>query len=278
MNDQSETSGAPAGQTATESPAEVLSAAHAPPYRAPLGKTDIEDEAGHLRRVADELGGANSGSIQHFSSRLDGKDTAARRAAAAALGAIGDRHAIATLRALLEQDDPGGWEIAVHGLRQSRDRAGWMCLEGVALDHVYTLEADTGETSGEPLHAFRLLVMGRTKTMDRLFRAIDGHSRSLSPVAALEFARVAVRSVPEQMSKVMALRLGISDTTVSGSGPGHTGGRPSTPEQVSLAASLPVETVRRLEGLAWETVQRSRPYAEIRRNYEVNNDRFRSAD
>lgn len=262
MNDHSETSGASIDPPTTKSTPDPLPKQHTPEYRSPLGKTDVEDEAGHLRRVADELGGANSGSIEILRSRLASEDPRTRRSAASALGAIGDRHAIATLRALLEQGDPSGWEIAVHGLRQSRDRAGWMCLESVALDHVGTLE----EAADEPVHAFRLLVMGRTKTMDRLFRAIDGHSRSLSPVVALAFARVAVCSVPEQMSTVIALRLGLS------------GGSPSTPEQASVAASLPVETVRRLEGLAWETVQRARPYPEIRQHYEVNRDRFRSTD
>lgn len=262
MNDHSETSGTALDPSATKSTTGPLPKQQTPKSGAPLGKTDVEDEAGHLRRVADELGGANSGSVELLRSRLESEDTRTRRTAAAALGAIGDRHAIATLRALLEKDDPNGWEIAVHGLRQSRDRAGWMCLEGVALDHVGTLE----EAADEPVHAFRLLVMGRTKTMDRLFRAIDGHSRSLPQVVAQAFTRVAVRSVPEQMSNVIALRLGLS------------GGRPSTPEQVSVAASLPVETVRRLEGLAWETVQRARPYPEIRQHYEVNRDRFRSAD
>jgi hypothetical protein len=274
MNDQSETSDVAENHSAGHDPPETP-----PTHRSPkdsalssshLGKTGCEDEAGHLRRVADELGGANSGSLEILSSGLHGEGTVAERsAAAAALGTISDRHAIATLRDLLEQDDPIGWEIAVHGLRQSRDRSGWMCLESVALDHVSTLEDVAGETVSDPLHAFRLLVMGRTKTMDRLFRAIDGHSRSLSSVAALTFTRVAVRSVPSQMSTVMALRLGISDIA---------GGRPATPEQVSLAASISVETVRQLEGLAWETVQRSRRYADIRRNYEVNSDRFRPPD
>jgi hypothetical protein len=244
------------------------------PGRTSLGKTDSEDEAGHLRRVADELGGAKSESIRVLAARLHGNGSIQQRSeAAAALGALGERHAIAMLRALLEQDDPNEWEIAVHGLRQSRDRAGWLSLESVALDHVSTLESPNSGVGEEPLHAFRLLVMGRTKTMDRLFRAIDGHSRSLSPVAAKAFTSVAVRSVPGQMATVMAMRLGIGE--VSGSTDGN---HPSTPEQISRATGLAAEEVRRLEGLAWETVQRSRPYAEIRQHYEVNGDRFRPAD
>lgn len=230
-----------------------------------LGRAAHEEESDHLRRVADELGGAYSSSIELYSSRLRSGDMDERLAAAAGLGVLGNRQAIAVLRGLLESADPMAWEIAVHGLRQSRDRAGWLCLESVALDLVDTLES----VDEEPLHAFRLLVMGRTKTMDRLFRAADGHSRSLSAAAAQAFTRVAVHSVPGQMSEVMALRLGISS---------FQAGMSATPEQVSAITGLPVEKVRELEGLAWETVQRSRAYAEIRRNYEVNVDRLRTTD
>jgi hypothetical protein len=243
--------------------------------RPSLGKTDDEDEAGHLRRVADELGGANSDSVQQLADRLHrSAKTTEKLAAAAELGAQGDRHAIAILRALLEQSDPAGWEIAVHGLRQSRDRAGWLSLESVALDHVGTLEDGAGVTGAVgPPHAFRLLVMGRTKTMDRLFRAIDGHSRSLTADAAKAFAHVAVNSIPGEMAIVMAMRLGIG-----GSKDSRPWGHPATPQEVSRTTGLGVDEVRLLEGLAWETVQRSRPYREIRQNYEVNLDRLRTAD
>ena len=227
-----------------------------------LGKADAEDEAGHLRRVAEELGGASLGAVSRLVDRLNAREQAERRSAAASLGAISDRHAISVLRVLLESDVPENWELAVHGLRQSRTRDGWLCLESVALDHVPTLESDGSENP----HAFRLLVMGRTKTMDRLFRAIDGHSRSISSIAAINFTKVAVQSVPAEMAVVMAMRLGL------------VGGVAATPEEIATATKQPVEDVRRLEARAWETVQRSRTYSEIRNNFEVTVDRVWTAD
>lgn len=231
----------------------------------PLGKLDREDEAEHLRRVANELGGANSRSLENLRSSLSHREMDKRRAAAAALGKLRDRNAIALLRGLLEGENPDNWELAVHGLRQSRDRAGWLCLESIALDLLPTLNT----VSYAPQHAFRLLVMGRTKTMDRLFRAIDGHSRAISASVALNFSTVAVRSIPGDLSRVMAMRLGVENgTTVS----------PLAPDQISSSTGLTLEIVRRLEADAWETVQRPRQYREIWRNYEVNNDRLRAAD
>ena len=230
-----------------------------------LGKTDQEDEAGHLRRVADELGGAHSRSLVELRDQLNGNDEFLRRTAAAGLGALGDRNAIALLRRLLEGDIPEDWELAVYGLRQSRDRSGWLCLESVALDLLHTF--DTRRSADQ--HAFRLLVMGRTKTMDRLFRAIDGHSRTIPVSAAKTFTTVAVSSVPFAMARVMAMRLGLTGTTAI---------KPLTPEQVTEAIDMDLETVRQLEAEGWETVQRPRAYHEIRRNYEGNNDRLWPAD
>jgi hypothetical protein len=226
------------------------------PRRTHLGRTASEDEGGHLRRVAEELGGANSDAVIHLRRQLDARDESARMAAAARLGTMGDRYAIAELRALLESNEPRRWELAVHGLRQNRDRAGWLCLESVALDHLDTLASS--ENGRPPLHALRLLVMGRTKTMDRLFRAADGHSRSIPKSAAVNFTRAAVRSVPRDMSRVMAMRLGVP------------GGVPATPEAVSAATGLSIEDVRALEARAWETVQRPRAYAEIMKHYGEN--------
>ena len=219
-----------------------------------LGMMDGEDEAGHLRRVAEELGGANSSLIARLKETLETGGRTDQMAAAARLGAMGERHATAVLRSWLESQDPEKWEVSVHGLRQSRDRSGWLCLESVALDHVESLSEPGG------VHAFRLLVMGRTKTMDRLFRATDGHSRSISATAAKNFANIAVRSVPPDMSKVMAMRLGLTDHS-------H-----STPEAVADACGLSIEDVRRLESLAWETVQRPRAYAEIMKWFGGNSD------
>ena len=227
--------------------------------RTHLGRTADEDEAGHLRRVAEELGGANSDAVTHLRRQLEARDLSARMAAAARLGIMGDRYAIAELRRLLESGSPPSWELAVHGLRQNRDRAGWLCLESVALDHLDSL-AVAAPGGAPPQHAFRLLVMGRTKTMDRLFRAADGHSRSIPKAAAVNFTLAAVRSVPREMSQVMAMRLGVR------------GNAPATPEAVSQATGLPVEDVRRLEAKAWETVQQPRSYAEIMKHYGENSD------
>ncbi len=231
----------------------------------PLSRTDDEGEAEHLRRVANELGGANTRSLAVLQTRLIHGEPDDRRSAAAALGNLGDRNAISLLRGLLEGENPDDWELAVHGLRQSRDRAGWLCLESVAIDLLPTLE----NASTEPRHAFRLLVMGRTKTMDRLFRAIDGHSRAIPAPAALNFATVAVSSVPGDLSRVMSLRLGIENGVAVS---------PSAPEQISSLTGQSLELVRRLEAAAWETMQQPRQYVEIWRNYEVNNDRLRAAD
>ncbi len=231
----------------------------------PLGRTEEEDEAEHLRRMADELGGANSTSLAALRTSLAEGDIKEKRAAAASLGTLGDRNAIALLRGLLEGENPHNWELAVHGLRQSKDRAGWLCLESVALDLLPALEHESQWSE----HAFRLLVMGRTKTMDRLFRAIDGHSRAISATAAINFSNVAVSSVPSDLSVVMGMRLGLHNGAVV---------NPSSPEQISQSTGLTLETVRRVEAEAWEAVQRPRRYREIRRNYEVNNDRLRAAD
>lgn len=222
-----------------------------------LGRSEGEDEAGHLRRVAEELGGANSPLIERLSRVLNSGGTEERMAAAARLGSMGERHATVELRRWLESDDTSMWEVAVHGLRQSRDRSGWLCLESVALDNLDSLAQ---ECTDPPPHAFRLLVMGRTKTMDRLFRATDGHSRAIQALAAMNFANTAVRSVPPEMSEVMAMRLGLF---------GHS---QSSSDAVAKANGLSVDEVRRLESLAWETVQRPRPYDEIMRWFGENSD------
>lgn len=225
-----------------------------------LGKGAEEDEASHLRRVADELGGANSESFRSLSARLAQGSDADREIAAARLGMLGDRQSIAALRTLLESAEPREWEIAVHGLRHSRDRAGWLCLESVALDLLPTLESESGGID----HAFRLLVMGRTKTMDRLFRAVDGHSRSIPARAALTFSIVAVKSLPRQLSEVIGLRMGIV-----------TGASSSlAPEDVAAMVGSSVDETRKLESAGWETLQQPRRYRDVLHNYKLNDLRF----
>ena len=222
----------------------------------PLGRTSEEDEAGHLRRVAGELGSAGSALLARMRDLLASPHMPERLRAAGRLGESGDRHAIAELRSMLQQEDPCMWEVAVFGLRQSRNRAGWLCLESVALDGLESLSAG----GPPPPHAFRLLVMGRTKTMDRLFRAADGHSRSIPRDAAVNFVKIAVKSVPAKQSRVMALRLGIP------------AGPPRTPDAVAAELNVSVDEVRRLEASAWEAVQRPRSYEEITRHYGANSD------
>ena len=133
---------------------------------------------------------------------LRSRDAAARWSAAAELGQIGGREAVSALRELLEGTDPVGWEVAVHGLRHSRERDGWLCLESVALECVSMLASDHPAVRRPA--AMRLLMMGRTKTMDRLFRAVDGHSRAIPRKAAVRFVRAALLSLPSEHARVVA--------------------------------------------------------------------------
>ena len=221
-----------------------------------LGPAPGENEAKHLRRVASELGGANADILRELVRALRGPDLAGRAAAAITLGEIGDRHAIGELRRMLESETPQDWEIAARGLRHMKNRAGWLCLETVALGSLGAISRPDRREHEPP--SFRILVMGRTKTMDRLFRAVDGHSRSIPAAAALNFARVAVRSVAPELCEVMGLRLGLFDAGVRTAGEIAGRTRRSTRE------------VRELESRAWETVQRPRPFEEIISAYRMN--------
>lgn len=215
----------------------------------PLGPSLDEDESSHLRRVAAELGAANHGLVQQLARQLEDRDETVRRQAAADLGKLGDRESIAALRLLLVSDDVAGWELAVYGLRHSREREGWLCLEGVALESVPALAHP--DPSVHRHAAMRMLAMGRTKTMDRLFRAIDGHSRSIPQDAARRFVELAVDSLPGEHARVMSLRLGLKDGT----------GR--TPGEVASATGMSEDLVRMLEAEAWQTIQSPRSHTEI---------------
>ncbi|MEX0762822.1 MAG: HEAT repeat domain-containing protein [Dehalococcoidia bacterium] len=215
----------------------------------PLGPSLDEDESSHLQRVAAELGAANHGLVQQLARRLEDGDEAVRRQAAADLGKLGDRESIAVLRLLLVSDDVARWELAVYGLRHSREREGWLCLEGVALESVPALAHPDPRVHRRA--AMRMLAMGRTKTMDRLFRAIDGHSRSIPQDAARRFVELAVASLPGQHATVMSLRLGLKDGT----------GR--TPGEVASATGMNEDLVRMLEAEAWQTIQSPRSHTEI---------------
>lgn len=222
----------------------------ADPVYVPLGPVPDEDESVHLHRVASELAAGNAPLARLLSDRLMSEDGPARLSAAAELGRMGGRDAIGALRSLLEGSDPVLWELAVHGLRQSKEREGWLCLESVAQESVPALASE------DPAHAraaaLRLLMMGRTKTMDRLFRAADGHSRSIPQQAARAFIEAALASLPPDQARVMSLRLGAED--------GHS----RTPAEAAAATGLSVEKVRDLEGLAWATVQSPRPWSALK--------------
>ena len=221
----------------------------ADPVYVPLGPVLGEDESGHLHRVAAELAAGNAARVQILRERLKSAQGAAQLATAAELGSLGGRDAIGALRELLEGPDPASWELAVYGLRQAKGRDGWLCLESVAQESVPDLTAD--DAAKGRAAALRLLMMGRTKTMDRLFRAADGHSRSIPQKAAQAFIAAALSSIPPDQARVMSLRLGAAD------------GRSRTPAEVAAATGLSVERVRELESVAWATVQSPRPWSAL---------------
>lgn len=208
-----------------------------------------EPESSHLRRIAQELAGANRPATARLVTLLNSGTSDDRFSAAEELARLADRESITALRRLLESEEPNGWLFAVHGLRSARDRSGWLCLESVAQDSIPLLSDESPDVH-RPV-ALRLLAMGRTKTMDRLFRAIDGHSRSIPRAAARNFIGVALETLPADESKVLALRLGYPD------GYGHTVG------EVASVTNLGQDAVRRLEASGWERVQSPRPWAEL---------------
>ena len=229
----------------------------ADPVYVPLGPALAEDEGDHLRRVADELGAVNLGRVRDLKKLLRSRDAGARRSAAAELGQTGGREAVSALRALLEGSDPVGWEVAVHGLRHSRERDGWLCLESVALECVSMLASDNPAVHGPA--ATQLLMMGRTKTMDRLFRAVDGHSRAIPRDAAVRFVRAALSSLPPEHARVVSLRLGVP----GGAGKGAATVRALTPAEAGAVAGESAERVREFEAEAWAIVQSPRPWSAL---------------
>jgi hypothetical protein len=216
---------------------------------AALGAALSEGEGAHLIRVARELGSDTAARVQRLEVELQDPDTSIRSQAAISLGDLNDRNAIGVLRGLLESDNPDSWALGVNGLRQSRERPGWLCLESVARNQIPALER--GDTRAKSNASTRLLMMGRTKTMDRLFRAADGHSRSISATAAIAFVDAALASLDKREREVMALRLGVSD------------GRAATPDQVAEALGMNEDLVRTLESGAWIRIQSPRSYESI---------------
>ena len=159
------------------------------------------------------------------------------------------RLSIAEPRDMVESDDPDRWALGVNGLRQSRERPGWLCLESVARAQIPALGAD--DSRAKWAASTRLLMMGRTKTMDRLFRAADGHSRSIPASAAIAFVHAALASLDDREREVMELRLGV------------VGGSAATPEQVAETLGSDEDLVRSLESDAWVRIQSPRSYDSV---------------
>ena len=209
-------------------------------FVSPLSKTDDESEGAHLRRVASELSGSGQAHIAHLRGLLTSREMDERVRAALTLGRNGSRKAVQVLRELLVSGDEQTWRLAIHGLRSGGTREGWLCLESVA-------QADANQLGSaderRALLAFRrLMAMGRTKMMDRLFRAADGHSRSIPGNTARQFSFDAVATLPDGHRRVMELRLGLAN------------GASATPAETATALSIGLDEARVLELEAWRLI------------------------
>jgi len=205
-----------------------------------LSKTSSESEGAHLRRVADELSGSGEEVIAALKAKLSSREFSDRIPAARELGKIGSLKAIQLLRDLLSSSDEGSWSLAIHGLRTGGSREGWLCLEGVAEEDATQLASENKRLSDIAFR--RLMAMGRTKMMDRLFRAADGHSRSIPGDVAKQFSIDAVSTLPEAHRNVMQYRLGL----LSGSS--------STPSDTAEVLGIALNDVRSLELEGWRSI------------------------
>ncbi len=88
----------------------------------------------------------------------------------------------------------------------------------------------------------RLMAMGRTKMMDRLFRAADGHSKSIPGVVAKEFSARAVSTLSHPQRLVMELRLGIRNSTSA------------TPADTADSLGISLNDVREFELTGWQSI------------------------
>lgn len=206
----------------------------------PLSKTDDETEGAHLRRVASELSGSGEERIARLRGMLMNREMSDRISAAHALGKNGSRKAVQVLRELLVTSDEGSWRLAIHGLRTGGAREGWLCLESVAQEDANHL--GSADRQGAGLAFKRLMAMGRTKMMDRLFRAADGHSRSIPGEVARQFSIDAVATLPDEHRKVLELRLGL----ISGAA--------ATPTDIASDLGISLDEVRALELEAWRSI------------------------
>ncbi len=204
-----------------------------------LSRTESETEGAHLQRVADELSGSGEERIDQLRAMLSGRYMPERIAAARDLGGIGSLKAVQILRDMLSSSDESAWKLAIHGLRTGGSREGWLCLEGVAQDDAKRLASSNSDTSLR-----RIMAMGRTKMMDRLFRAADGHSRSISGDVARQFSIDAIATLPPLHKSVMELRLGL----------GSSDGSSATPSATAKSLGIGLNEVRTLELEGWQSI------------------------
>jgi hypothetical protein len=217
-----------------------------------LSKTDDETEGAHLRRVASELSGSGEEHIAHLRGMLSSRQAEERTSAALALGQNGSQKAVQVLRDLLVSNDETSWRLAIHGLRSGGAREGWLCLESIAQEDATQLESTNGRGGSADNRraetAFkRLMSMGRTKMMDRLFRAADGHSRSIPGDVARQFSKNAVATLPDLHRSVLELRLGL------------TGSAAATPAETASGLGIGLGRVRALELEAWRSIHSPTP-------------------
>jgi len=205
-----------------------------------LSRTESETEGAHLRHVADELSGSGEERIARLRGMLTSRVMDERISAALELGKNGSIKAIQLLRELLISTDENSWQLAIHGLRTGGSREGWLCLEGVAQDDATQLGSSNTRESDTSFK--RLMAMGRTKMMDRLFRAADGHSRSIPGDVAKQFSINAVATLPDQHRSVMELRLGL------------TNGASATPTDTAEALGIGLNEARSLELQGWQSI------------------------
>ena len=171
---------------------------------------------------------------------LSSADIRERALAAEELGKLESMKAIQVLREMLESEDENAWRLAIYGLRTGGSREGWLSLESIAQRDAKNLESS--DTLTVDMAFKRLMAMGRTKMMDRLFRAADGHSKSIPGVVAKEFSARAVRTLSHRQRLVMELRLGIGNSTSA------------TPAETADSLGISLKDVRELELIGWQSI------------------------
>ena len=171
---------------------------------------------------------------------LSSVDIRERALAAEELGKLESMKAVQVLRQMLESDDENAWRLAIYGLRTGGSREGWLSLESIAQKDANNL--GSSDTLTADLAFRRLMAMGRTKMMDRLFRAADGHSKSIPGVVAKEFSARAVNTLSHPQRLVMELRLGIRNSTSA------------TPADTADSLGISLNDVREFELAGWQSI------------------------